>query len=217
MTQSATGLGISDDESKSVHRKSSSDRGKENIDPNEVTAPMTRSMAAAAATAQDQKEVKMTEKEDFRSPLGDLNPAEYYAEGFDATSVVLVHDDEEAETDAEGEDTKEHHDFTFQPPTVTSTSTAKVIEALQGPSLAEVLSSATPILPCNANVPDSATALVYPLPNGDDQRLHADADGDVDIEIWESESAKDESENVELPGSPGSLIGDVNVFALQEL
>ncbi len=104
MTQSATGLDISDDESKSLSRKTS-DRGKENVDPNEtaLSVPVTRSMAAAAAAATQAKEkdinsMKMDEEED-RTPLADLNPPGYYAEGLDATSVVLVHDDAEAETD----------------------------------------------------------------------------------------------------------------------
>ncbi|OAP64717.1 hypothetical protein AYL99_00689 [Fonsecaea erecta] len=229
MTQSATGLDISDDESKSLHKKSSSaDRGKENIDPNEVTAPVTRSMAAAATQKAKEKEVRMNDNDEAaRSPLADLNPAEFYAEGLDATSVVLVQDDdEEAETDVEGDETKPGHDFAFQPSTTTTTtssaslsSTAKIIENLNAPSLAEILSSATPNpLLAGETLLGKARAPGYPL---------ADADGDVEIEIWESESAKDENEKADLqqlenavvvdPGSPCSSVGDQNVFALQEL
>ncbi|KIW29300.1 hypothetical protein, variant [Cladophialophora immunda] len=229
MTQSATGLDISDDESKSLHKKSSSaDRGKENIDPNEVTAPVTRSMTAAAnaAAATEKakgKEVKMND-DGARSPLADLNPAEFYAEGLDATSVVLVQDDdEEAETDVEGEETKQHHDFTFQPSMASTSlsSTAKAIEDLNAPSLAEILGSATPNLLGDAPV-DKAGAPGYPFTPVHSAR--ADADGDVEIEIWESESAKDENEKADLQlenavdvGSPCSSVGDQNVFALQEL
>ncbi|KAH0840542.1 hypothetical protein FOPE_05844 [Fonsecaea pedrosoi] len=226
MTQSATGLDISDDESKSLHKKSSSvDRGKENIDPNEVTVPVTRSMAAAAANAAAEKargkEVKMNDEP--RSPLADLDPAEYYGEGLDATSVVLVHDDEEAETDVEGEETKQPHDFTFQPSTASTslTSTAKIIEDLNAPTLAEILSSATPNA-LDSTLVEKAEAPGYPLKRV--HATHADADGDVEIEIWESESAKDENEKADLPlenvvdvGSPCSSVGDQNVFALQEL
>ncbi|KIX94052.1 uncharacterized protein Z520_10078 [Fonsecaea multimorphosa CBS 102226] len=228
MTQSATGLDISDDESKSQHKKSSADRGKENIDPNEVTAPMTRSMTAAAnavaATEKaKEKEVKMNDDE-ARSPLADLNPAEFYAEGLDATSVVLVQDDdEEAETDVEGDETKQRHDFTFQPPTTSASlsSTAKVIQELNAPSLAEILSSAAPN-PLGDTLLDEAEAPGYPFTDAHSAR--ADADGDVEIEIWESESAKDENEKADLQlenavdvGSPCSSVGDQNVFALQEL
>ena len=221
MTQSATGLDISDDESKSFYKKSSSlDRGKENVDPNDTDAPMTRSMAAAAAFAQArEKEIKMDEKEEARSPLGDLNPTKFYAEGLDVTSVVLVHDDEEAETDVEGEDTKDH-DFTFQPPTTTKATlspTSKVIKDLNTPSLAEILSAPTPNFFQNPAIEDEAEAAGHPLTMADDHMAFADADGDVEIDIWESESAKNENEKPDLPGSPRSVVGDENMFALQEL
>jgi hypothetical protein len=214
MTQSATGLDISDDESKLSHKKaSSSDRGKENIDPNEMsTPPMTRAMAAAAARAEEQ-EGNLKAKEEPRTPLEELNPAEFYAEGLDATSVVLVHDDEEAETDVEDEAQASHHDFTFQapPPVPASLSTSEAVAELEGPSLAQVLSSATPNF-----YSDKAEAPCEPLATSDNQIL-ADADGDVDFGIWESESAKDENEKVDCPGSPSSITGDENAFALQEL
>ncbi|KIW92564.1 uncharacterized protein Z519_06411 [Cladophialophora bantiana CBS 173.52] len=230
MTQSTTGLDLSDDESKSLHKKSSSaDRGKENIDPNEVTAPVTRSMTAAAnatATAGKAKgkEVKMADNGEIRSPLADLNPVEFYAEGLDATSVVLVQDeDDEAETDVEGEETKQRHDFTFQPSTTSGSlsSTAKVIEDLCTPSFAQISSSATPSLLADALVVKAGTTGCLFT---DAHSARADADGDVEIEIWESESAKDESEKADLQlenavdvGSPCSSVGDQNVFALQEL
>ncbi|KIW68308.1 hypothetical protein, variant [Phialophora macrospora] len=216
MTQSATGLDISDDESKTLHKNSSlADKGKENIDPNEVpSAPVTRSRAAAAAVAE--KEVKMNEDGAARTPLGDLNPAKFYPEGLDATSVVLVHDDEEAETDVEGDDSTQHHDFTFQDPIAApSLSTSEAIEHLNGPSLAEILSSATPDFSHDGGVGKadaSGHSSTYP-----DVHLRADADGDVEIEIWESESAKDENERIELPSSPCSVVGEDTPFALQEL
>jgi hypothetical protein len=211
MTQSATGLDISDDESKSK----SSDRGKENVDPNEMpSAPVTRAMAAAA-TAIHEKEVEMSGKEEPRTPLGDLNPSKYYAEGLDATSVVLVHDDEEAETDVEGEagDVAKKHHFTFQPPTSSLLSqTSRVMEDMHAPSLADILSSAAPNMFENKVVHGAVPPTIL------DNQL-PDAEGDVDIEIWESQSAKDENENekCEVPGSPRSVAGDENAFALQEL
>jgi hypothetical protein len=217
MTQSATGLDISDDESKILHKNSSSaDKGKENIDPNELpSAPVTRSRAAAAAVAE--KEVKMNEEDEARTPLGDLNPAKFYPEGLDATSVVLVHDDEEAETDVEGDDSTQHHDFTFQDPTATSSSlaTSQAIERLNGPSLAEILTSTTPDF-SHDGVIGKADASGHSSTYSD-VHARADADGDVEIEIWESESAKDENERIELPRSPGSVVGDETAFALQEL
>ncbi|KAJ9617035.1 hypothetical protein H2200_000756 [Cladophialophora chaetospira] len=219
MTQSATGLDISDDESKSQHKKPSSDRGKENVDPNDLhSAPVTRSMAAAAAAAELREEIKMDEKDQLRTPLGDLNPAEFYAEGLDATSVVLVHDDEEAETDIEGDDNQTHHDFTFHASVAKSSSlpTSKLIEELNGPSLAEILSSATPNV-FNQDVISIKAEPSYQSAASSSVEPVADADGDVAIDIWESESAKDENEKHDLPGSPGSVAGGENAFALQEL
>ncbi|OAP54209.1 hypothetical protein AYL99_11744 [Fonsecaea erecta] len=225
MTQSATGLDISDDESKSLHKKSSADRGKENIHPNEVTAPMKRSLTAAAnAGAVTEKTYERDVKMDgaARSPLADLNPAKFYDENLDATSVVLVqYRDWEAETDVEGEETKQRHDFTFQPPTNSTSlsSTAKVIEELNTPSLAEIRSSATPN-PLGDALLDKVEAAGYPFT--DSHSAHADADGDIDIR--ESESAKDENEKADLQlenvvdvGSICPSVGDQSVFALQEL
>ena len=215
MTQSATGLDISDDESKGVSKKSpSGDRGKENIDPNDmVSAPVTRAMAAAAAQVQE-KEVKMDDKNESRIPLGDLNPAEFYAEGLDATSVVLVHDDEEAETDVEGDDPKQS-DFTFQPSTTSIHHTSKPIEDMDAPSLAAILSSGTP-----NRFETCIEPPVYPAAKADVES-RADADGDLNIDIWESESAIDENENenetAALPESPRSISGDGNAYVLQQL
>ena len=219
MTQSATVLDISDDESKSMTKRSSSDRGKENIDPNEMlSAPVTRAMAAAAAAAAQEQEIEMEGKDESRIPLGDLNPASYYAEGLDATSVVLVHDDEEEdETDVEGDAPKtQHRDFTFEPPNApTISETSKLIEEMDAPSLAEILSSATPnicALDYNVNVGSPNHGLTE-----SEVVTLVDATGDVNIEIWESESAKDENGKLDVPDSPRSVGGDENAFALQEL
>ncbi|KAK5259311.1 hypothetical protein LTR20_006149 [Exophiala xenobiotica] len=211
MTQTATGLDISDDESKAMSNPEKLDRGKENIDPDEQSAPVTRSMAAAAVARQE-KDVNAMMDDEPRTPLADLNPARFYAEGLDATSVVLVHDDDaEAETDIEEETTVPGpRGFTFQGP---GSLTAKVIEDLNTPSLGEILSSATPY---NLEASDPV------LGEGElsDFAAVENKGTEIDIEIWESESAKDENETVEAdvpctPGSPG--VGDENVFALQEL
>ncbi len=83
MTHRTTDLDIRDDERKSMD--------KNNIDPkNPNSAPLPRSMAAAAAVAELREEIKMGNEDKLRTPLGDLNPTEFYAEGLDATSVVLV-------------------------------------------------------------------------------------------------------------------------------
>ena len=192
ISQSAIGLDISDDESKSKER---ADRGKENIDPNEASVPLTRSMAAAKAASQDLRKDIMTD--DSRSPLKDLNPADYYSEGLDATSVVLVQDDvQEGDKQPESvvpEDSlpSEHH-FTSEGP-----------EA----SLAED----------DLKTTDIGAVILSAAPNWETETLIEDAVEDSldiphqeDLEIWESESAKDENEKHDESLNDG-------VFALQEL
>ncbi|KAL2424340.1 hypothetical protein ABEF95_008966 [Exophiala dermatitidis] len=208
MTQSATGLDISDDESKSKAAKSL-DRGKENVDPNELpSAPMTRSMAAAAAVAAATDSLITDDSQDERKPLADLNPAKYYAEGLDATSVVLVHDDTPQQaTEAEPEPESEKVDSVAKNG-VSLSSTAKVIESLQVPSINEVLGA------IGSNKFDFKAATLKQI-----AETIAEPNAGAEIEIWESESAKDENEKPEpnsVPGSPAS-VGDQNVFALQEL
>lgn len=218
MTQSATGLDISDDESKAAKTSSERlDRGKENVDPNEPSAPVTRSMAAAAvAEAASRKEKDVNAMvDDERKPLADLNPTEFYAEGLDATSVVLVHDDvehvQEQVPEPEVEAGQDVNVENLKAPVSTPTSlasTAKVIESLHVPSIGEILSSATPFGGSakreNASVITDEPAIVE--------------DADVAIEIWESESAKDENETTgELDAASPASVGDENVFALQEL
>ena len=190
ISQSAISLDICDDESKSKER---SDRGKENIDPNEVSAPLTRSMAAAKAASQDLRKDFMTD--DVRSPLGDLNPAEYYAEGLDATSVVLVQGDAQEEEKLE--------------PTVVdeaSTQDEPIVELAQE-TLVEELDAA-----------DIGAVILAAAPNWEIETLvETRIDGALDIpqqddlDIWESESAKGEDEKQE-----GKPIDD-DVFVLQDL
>lgn len=197
ISQSAISLDISDDESKF---KEKSDRGKENIDPNEVSAPLTRSMAAAKAASEDLKQDIMT---DDRSPLGDLNPAHYYAEGLDATSVVLVQEEPaEEKHDPEPETAVEQpipseHDFTFSAPQSDDLATADI---------GAVILSAQPKWEAEQTVATDAKPEALDIPHSED------------IEIWESESAKDENENEgqkQLCDLEGKLVDEGVV--LQEL
>lgn len=231
MIQNATGLDISDDESKT--KSKSSDRGKENVDPNETSVPVTRAMAAAAA-AISSKENAMKMDEEDRKPLADLNPVRFYADGLDATSVALVHDEAEAETDIESDEAKDQHqDFSFQPPTITPlplylSASAKAIEDLDAPSLSQILTAATPNLLRRSDPSIVMAGDVHTLVDTDAAvtaavELRADTEiEDVDIEIWESESAKDENEKAELdlqtrPRGEAEVVDHENVFALQEL
>jgi hypothetical protein len=184
ISQSAISLDISDHESKSSEK---ADRGKENIDPNEVSAPVTRSMAAAKAASD---ELKSDIMERDRVALGDLNPADYYGAELDATSVVLVHDepeDPQAEPQPEHEQTvvesslPADHKFTFE------SSAPQPQDDLATADIGAVILAAQPRWETDTEtlVSDKSND---ELPLGDSG----------DIEIWESESAKDENEKQSL-------------------
>jgi hypothetical protein len=192
LSQSASFLDVSDDESKG---KEQLDRGKENVDPNEIAAPLTRSMAATKAAADLKKDIMA----DDRIPLGDLNPSQFYAEGLDATSVVLVHDDtpaDEAETvPTRAANPKETSDFTFVAPEMT-----QPLAEDDSIDIGAVILSSTPSwdIAVDRETVQQDRTNDFPPASGD-------------IEIWESGSAKDENEKLETDSMQGDMC------ALQEL
>lgn len=209
MTQSSAALEISDDESKSscFHSRDKTDRGKENVDPNEMsvtTAPVTRAAAAvAAADAADQKESKDKEP---RTPLGDLNAANFYAEGLDATSVVLVNDDSHLSTSTT-EDVKEQPELSGSP--------------APAPARASLIDDSTCEAPVESQDVSELDLSNEPIPEWAQHASHnVDTENQQDdpfifcddtaepagIEIWESESAKDENENQEEPSRGGYVV-----------
>ena len=200
ISQSATSLDISDDEGKS---KEHSDRGKENIDPLEPSAPVTRSMAAAKVATQELK--KDIVVDDARSPLGDLDPVHYYAEGLDATSVVLVQ-----------EDAVEEEKVAQAQPAVE-----------QSPAVAEAADfthpAPIPDMAIDLDTADIGAVILEAQPDWDaetiiEDKIHDEVDGAYaeDIDIWESASAQDENEKQDLSQKNKKPMDD-NVFALQEL
>jgi hypothetical protein len=201
ISQSAISLDISDDESKSSEK---ADRGKENIDPNEVPAPVTRSMAAAKAASDELKHDIM---ERDRVTLGDLNPADYYGEGLDATSVVLVQDEVEEQPEPQAEQEQAavesslpaDHQFTFQ------SSAPQLQDELATADIGAVILAAQPQWETDTEtlVSDKGND---ELPTGDSG----------DIEIWESESAKDENEKQSFD-LDGKLVAVKGEIVLQEL
>ena len=151
MQHSAQTLDISDDE-----RNCSPARGdrcnKENV------APADYQTAANLPSRRDM----MTE--DVRAPLGDLETKDYYAEGCDASSVIIINaedDDEEVNGKALAED----------PSSPTRPRADAVTESQHGweSLLAQMKGKGN-----TANEPGS--------------------DATEEIQIWESESAKDEAE-----------------------
>ena len=191
MTQSACSLDISDDESKTV---TTDDRGKENIPPHEVhSLAITPSSAPSHQAATSRKDMMTDEP---RTPLGDLNPSDYYADGHDATSIVLVAEDE------------------AEPEKLTASDPAQDLKA-EAPSTDFNFSAASPAtegeqnkLMTKAELSSLLLGVVSSLPSEQDDveaglfdKCHQGADAEhvepADIEIWESGSAKDESGEME--------------------
>lgn len=203
LSQSASFLDVSDDEG-NAKGKDGEDRGKENIDPNEVSVPVTRAMAAAKAAKEDEKKDEMV---DDRTALGELDASKFYGEGLDASSVVLVKDDDEdAETVVEEPITEvevaDKADFTFEAQQLPESS-----QEVDTQNIGSIIMASVP----NWEIPSEIESPLESKQQDDVDELTGDALGD--IEIWESESAKDENEKLET----GSVNGDGEVFALQEL
>jgi hypothetical protein len=194
MTQSACTLDISDDERKTPTKD---ERGKENIPPNEIhfstTNPPTASPSYQIAAS---RKDMMTDEP--RTPLGDLNPTEYYAEGCDATSVTLVAEEAPEPEQQPALIAADHIEaqaayigFNFNaelPPTDDSQDKLMTKSELSG-----LLFNATPTtLPYQHD--DVEAGLL-------DNKCNEDVDAEIpepaDIEIWESGSAKDDSGEME--------------------
>lgn len=200
MTQSATSLDISDDEARA---QQALDRGKENIDPDEVSAPVTRSMAAAAAAAAAVKvERKDIMTDETRSPLGELDPKDYYGEGLDATSVVLVHDEAEAEpvddTAALKTIDAPVNGSAAAPSTTTTATREFVVEAAISSSVPEPTrgegDGSKTLASIGALLADVVPAWEESTSTRAHERTACTSASASEIEIWESESAKDEAE-----------------------
>lgn len=196
MMQSAGSLDISDDEGKAVTKD---DRGKENVPPNEVHSltihPSGNAPSTQAATS---RKDMMTDEP--RTPLGDLNPSDYYADGHDATSIVLVAEDEaepekpttsDAAQDLNPEAPSPDFNFSAGVPTTEGEQNKLMTDA----ELSSLLLGAASSLPSDQ---DDVEAGLF-------DRCHGGADAQAvepaDIEIWESGSAKDESGEMEARDS----------------
>ncbi|KAL3457314.1 hypothetical protein BJX64DRAFT_20440 [Aspergillus heterothallicus] len=139
MQHSTCVLDISDDEGKQEDK--SDYRGKENIPPAELglALPRTRQQESPAAAAR-----KSDMLDEPRSPLGDLNAADYYGEDCHAFSYAVVYDEEEADAPAPAEEKK----FTFTSLHRPTHPTRSKLSSIS--SIASVLEAASPAKPTEA-------------------------------------------------------------------
>lgn len=213
MTQSANILDISDDEAKAQEKR---DKGKENIDPTGLSVPVTRSMSANTKPAVLKITRKNTMPDEPRTPLGSLNASDFYGEGLDATSVVLVHDDVETQeleqevvTPASAPEyystsapVHNKSDFTFSSQTPLSEKSRDPIDTTD---IGALIADSIPIWTDSAPVSDKSQTTLDPTVSF--------SISSTDIDIWESESAKDENEQ-ELDENK---FDESQCFALQDL
>jgi hypothetical protein len=199
MEHSTCTLDISSDEETEARRRD--ERGKENVPPlDDISQTSTRlssgSMStddfmeakARARSSRRRKEVEEGAIEIDRSPLGDLAAEEFYAEGCSASSVVLVADDEcEAEVEPEAEQIPyepqaesmaevevESH---FQAPACEFDFSLDQDPKGKGKAVEELMMKSDTEVPAQA-------ALFEPLEKSD-----------TDFEVWESASAKGDTDD----------------------
>lgn len=154
-------LDISSDEEseQKARRESAEGRDKENIPPMDDVS-QTSARRARALAADDM----VVEKE--RIALGEMNTADFYADGCDETSVILVHEDEEEKAEPQpAVKVPVVEDFEFAPQ-LKNVDPIKDIDELMAKSESP-----------------SKAAVLQPM----------EGTGDT-FDLWESGSAKDESE-----------------------
>ena len=161
----------SDDESKARERE---ERGKENVPPENFAAPAV----APPATRKDQM------IDEPRTPLGDLDARAFYAPDYDQNSFVIVPGDKE---DVEAEKPQ----FAFAAMAQEEVRTPCPVDGASANQDAWLSLLAQVDAPAPA---EAATPVDPPVP--ETEIVEARKEGSQPpIEIWESESAKDESED----------------------
>ena len=167
-------LDISSDEETETRRQRERAEGKENVPPVDDISQTSRPRPArlSAANADD-----MIEKE--RNPLGEMDVREYYSEGHDETSVVIVPGDEDESTD-------EQQQQQSQPVDMKSSLSAELQPAAQAVAPEPAPSKETKTVEELMEKPDEpapCAAVLEPI-EGTGQSF----------DVWESGSTKDEAE-----------------------
>ncbi|CAK7203842.1 hypothetical protein SEUCBS139899_006591 [Sporothrix eucalyptigena] len=173
-------LDISSDEEseQKAKRERAEGRDKENIPPpNDVSqTSASREVAAVSAGANDEMTVDKA-----RNPLSQLNAADFYAEGCDEASVVLVEAEEEAEHQQLPEE-QQGLDAIVQAEIVEPAQTEDTVpERLETLEVPEVSDSAVEDIMSNRENPAGAAALLEPIEGTGES-----------FQLWESGSQKDE-------------------------
>lgn len=164
-------LDISSDEESVSRLERERVEGKENVPPVDDVSQTSRHRAARAAADMDDM---IFEKE--RNPLGEMNVRDFYAEGCDESTIIIVpgDDDEEAKTE---------YEFS---PDVQVDETVPVPEPVSGSTAEPVLEDGTKSvdeLMLKMEEPAPSAALLQPIEGTGES-----------FEVWESGSAKGDKE-----------------------
>lgn len=173
LEHSACILDISSDEENESRRQREREECKENIPPPNDISQTSRHRAARSATGSDEM---VYEKE--RSPLREMDPREYYANGCDENSVFIIAGDEEDQTQVQNgfpfvaeanlpASLEAPHENLIAEPEFTEQETSASAEELMGQT--------------DSSAPDAA--VLGPVEGTGES-----------FEVWESSSAKDEAE-----------------------
>ncbi|ETS86120.1 hypothetical protein PFICI_04145 [Pestalotiopsis fici W106-1] len=157
-------LDISSDEESESRLERERAEGKENVPPADDMSQTSRPRNARAVADLDDM---IFEKE--RNPLGEMKASDYYAEGCDETSVVIVPGDDDEETKTEREFTPEiqARDATASVPEPAIEDGAKTVDELMQ----------------KTEEPTPTAAVLQPIEGTSES-----------FEVWESGSAHDETE-----------------------
>ncbi|VUC36731.1 unnamed protein product [Clonostachys rosea] len=166
-------LDISSDEESELKARREGREDKENVPPVDDVSQTSGRRVRPAPRADDM----VVEKE--RVALGALNTADFYAEGLDESSVILVPVDEDAETDTEEQmPARAPKSFVFaQETTVRPTQNVPSLEAP-----IQIKESIDALMTKSSEPGSSKAAVLQPIEGTGDS-----------FELWESGSAKDDT------------------------
>ncbi|RYP92066.1 hypothetical protein DL770_001796 [Monosporascus sp. CRB-9-2] len=174
-------LDISSDEETESRRQRERAEGKENVPPADDISQTSRPRAARLAAAAGPDDM-IVDKE--RSPLGEMDVTEYYSEGCDETSIVIVPGDED---DAPQQQQQQQQPQPQQIPNgeLESASEYKLVAETaspDGPVVEESTRTAEELMQTSEE-PVPCAAVLEPMEGTGES-----------FEVWESGSAKDEAE-----------------------
>ncbi|KAI0143671.1 hypothetical protein GGR57DRAFT_341785 [Xylariaceae sp. FL1272] len=174
-------LDISSDEESESRLQRERAEGKENVPPVDDVSQTSRPRAARLAAGLDDMTI---EKE--RNPLGEMDPKEYYSEGCDENSVIIIPGDEDEEAPTQA-------DFNFSVPVDTAEPVASAttvetpvpaVETEPEPeAFAEETAKTVEKLMQKTDEPAPGAAVLEPMEGTGES-----------FEVWESGSTKDENE-----------------------